>query len=482
MATINVNVPLKTEVIEEHHKLVTKANYDEQQESIIVEMDVRRAGWRKILKLPRGTKIHWADIRTIDIKELSALLWPISYRLTYGDGWYRDKQGNRHYFPIQPHLMGIDLARQCTQVVLRAAVLLSVMSGVGLRSVCWLMHELFHVDVSKSSLDRWIKQCAAQLPDAAGMAKILNANNPITQAHFDEIFAKGQRPKHCTIVLRDEYGRIFAAKEVQERNENTVTQFLKEVKGWGIELNSFYVDGCEAYRKAIQEVFPEAIIQYDYFHIIQSILKKLRRAFVSHRRELKQRTTQVDTPWYKSKLDALSKRLWEKRGLIFKNPENISSEENRQLLELMEQDHFIEELRCFMHRVWSVFQDSKNELSARQRLGHLKQRKQVTSDPQSAFAKSVAFLEGRFEDMIGFLRHPGIKRNSLAETGIRCLRRLERGHDGFRTAEGLQRYLRIYQAVKYCGWTVHRSSHELGLPMIATATGPPTANSSLDNS
>src|SRR5687767_683333 len=38
---------------------------------IVVEMDVRRAQWRRILGLPARTDIHWADVRTVDIKELS---------------------------------------------------------------------------------------------------------------------------------------------------------------------------------------------------------------------------------------------------------------------------------------------------------------------------------------------------------------------------------------------------------------------------
>jgi hypothetical protein len=59
---------------------------------------------------------------------------------------------------------------------------------------------LFHLQLSKSALDRWVKACAAQLPDAAGMVRALNADKPITQAHFDEICAMGQRPKRCSLV------------------------------------------------------------------------------------------------------------------------------------------------------------------------------------------------------------------------------------------------------------------------------------------
>jgi hypothetical protein len=473
--SIKFSLDVTTEVIDAHQELVTHSYADEAEKRLVVEMDVRRAKWRKTLGLGHRTQIHWADVRTVDIKELSSFGCAIVYRLTYGDGWYRGKDGKREYFALQPHLVGIDLCRQCTTVAVRASILLAVMGGIGLRGVCWLMQMLFHLEVSKSALDRWVKECAAQLPGAAEMAKVLNSDKRVTEGHFDEIFAKGQRPKRCTLVLRDEHGRIFAAQEIDSRDEKTVTAFLKEVKGWGIAPKRFFVDGCEAYRKAIGIVFSDAVIQYDYFHVIQGIFKKLRRAFVSHRRDVKKRSEEVGTPWYAAKLEALAKKLWDKRGLIFKNPDKMTPEEQAELLALMDEDSFVDTLRHFMDRVWGIFRDSKGQLGARQRLGRLKQHEEVQRDSKSAFAKTVAFLEDRFDDMTAFLRHPGVKRNSLAETGIRSLRRLERGHDGFRGPDGLQRYLRIYQAIKYCHWPVHRcdgGARPLGL---TGADPPPTA-------
>ncbi|MFH0903093.1 MAG: hypothetical protein V2A73_20885 [Pseudomonadota bacterium] len=91
----------------------------------------------------------------------------------------------------------------------------------------------------------------------------------------------------------------------------------------------------------------------------------------------------------------------------------------------------------------------------------------------TALHKAFTFLVGRFDDMIAYLRHPDlVQRNSLAETGIRFLRRLEQGHDGFRSAETLDAYVRIYQAVKYCGWRVHRFTPGLGLPDGGLTTSP----------
>jgi hypothetical protein len=71
------------------------------------------------------------------------------------------------------------------------------------------------------------------------------------------------------------------------------------------------------------------------------------------------------------------------------------------------------------------------------------------------YTKSISFLEENFKNMTTFLREKGVKRNSLFETGMRVLRRLEQNHDGFRSEKGRQNAMRIYQAVTYFGWTIH---------------------------
>ena len=52
------------------------------------------------------------------------------------------------------------------------------------------------------------------------------------------------------------------------------------------------------------------------------------------------------------------------------------------------------------------------------------------------YTKSISFLDDNLKNMTTFLRAPGARRSSLAETGMRALRRLERNHDGFRSEKG----------------------------------------------
>ncbi len=50
--------------------------------------------------------------------------------------------------------------------------------------------------------------------------------------------------------------------------------------------------------------------------------------------------------------------------------------------------------------------------------------------------RKFRFLESHFEWMTEYLRKDGVRRNSLAESGMRVLRRLEIEHDGFRSEKG----------------------------------------------
>ncbi len=465
LTSLRVHVPIATEALACNRNLVRQSQVEmvDGTETLVIELDARRHDWHRLLGLSRRkTSIRWENVRTVEVRELSTLLWPIHYRVTVGDGWYW-AEGRKRYFGVEEHLRGIDLRRGVTTLALRAAVLLSVCGGVGLRQVCWLLGMLFHFDVSKSALDRWIEEAASHLPDAQAMAKLLLADKPVAEAHFDEIFPRGR--KGPVLVVRDEHGRILVAEEVEHRDTDHVVPFLEKLKSWGFSFQRFYIDHCAAYAEAIGKVFPNAHIQYDYFHILQNVWRTLWRAFVAHRKSFQRRSKQSDTPWYRAKLEAIATRLWEKRGLLFTADEHLSDQQRAELGDIVAGDSFLQTVRCFLGRVRGIFTGSAGELGARQRLGRLKQL--AARQKSSVFGKVVKFLDSKFDQMITFLRVEGVRRNSLAETGMRSLRRLEQGHDGFRTAEARDRYLRLFQAIRYRRWSVHRRDGTLELPAAA---------------
>jgi hypothetical protein len=107
-----------------------------------------------------------------------------------------------------------------------------------------------------------------------------------------------------------------------------------------------------------QSTSPEACIQYDYFHILQNIRRKLWAYARVHRRAVEARSKKVRTPWYRERLEALAKTLWKKRYLLFKSDERMSPEEQQQLVEIMEADPKVGQLRAFLKGVWHTFRES----------------------------------------------------------------------------------------------------------------------------
>jgi hypothetical protein len=442
-------VPISTEVIEQNPECVTGG---ECRDGVLVVYlnALQQDHWQR-LGLSRETFIHWGPPYTIEVQELSGFCWPIRYGVTTAEGWYDDSRGRRYSFV--PVLKGLCLKRKVSHVTMRAGVFLAILAGIGCRRAAWLLEVLFHVTVSTSSLDRWIDEVAGRLPNADAIIVELNRRQAITEGHFDGFFPLGAKGK-CVLVLRDEHGRIIATDEVDSEKEEQVTPFLRRLKRTGLYITTFYIDHRQALRKAIQAVYPEARIQYDYFHIIQNIWRKLWAYALAHRRDVEERSKKVRTAWYREQLESLAKVLWKKRYLLFKSDQRMSPQEQQQLIEIMEADPKVRRLRNFLQGVWHLFRESRDEPEAREALEALKQVK-LEPKAREHTEKVFSFLEDHFELMITYLKHQDVQRNSLAESGIRVLRRLEVEHDGFRTPKGRENCLRLYQAVKYLGWSVH---------------------------
>jgi len=444
-----VTVPLVTEVINLNPDCTFTASYRDGK--LIIMVDTREQNVHERLGLWRRTKLYWGKEHEYEAQELSGLAWPIQYHVLTRDGYYK-KDGQRVHFTT--FVRGLDSNRGASETLMRAAALLFVVAGIGYRKAAWLLWELFRVEVSKSSLGRWVEAIAATLPSSNEMLKQLNERLPIGEGHLDELYPRGAAV--CMLVLKDEHGRILAMEEVPKRDERHVVAFLQRFTNVGIKFRAFYIDGCKAYYNAIRTVFGRSVaIQYDYFHIIQNAWRHLWLWMLQHRREQLKRGKESATQWYERKLVDLAQLLWENRYVLFKAEHRLTDQERGKLAYIMDTDRQVGRLRTFLRGIWHIFEDSTDMDRARVALAELKALPVDKNNPEP-FKKVLKFLETNFEWMTAYLRHPGVKRNSLAESGMRVLRRLEIDHDGFRTPKGRDDCLRIYQAVKYLNWKVHR--------------------------
>jgi hypothetical protein len=175
---------------------------------------------------------------------------------------------------------------------------------------------------------------------------------------------------------------------------------------------------------------------------------------VAHRRDIKKRAEKVTTPWYKKKLETLAVNLWENRYLLFKASSRMTDEEKEDLQKIVAADQKVSNLRSFLTGIWCIFDESQDENEAREALDKLKKTRRDSKKPAS-FQTVIKFIDNHFDWMIAYLSHEGVRRNSLSETSMRTLRRLEIEHDGFRSEKGRENFLRIYQAIKYLDWNVY---------------------------
>ena len=442
-----VQMPVTTEVIEKNADLQPKGKVEENR--LIIELDARQRDYHKLFQLKRNVPINWYNERTFEVQELSAFSWPLVYRITTADGYYTPTPGQRVNFTPQVH--GLCSKRKVSDVALRLGVFLCIIAGLGTRKASWLMSVLFQLTVSKSALDRWVEEVADNLPSEDEMVKLLHQQKPITQGHLDELFPRGTDA--CVLVLKDEHGRLLAAEEVAQRDEEHVKPFLERFQRLGLQFTSFYIDHWQAYFNAIGAVYPPAEIQYDYFHILQNLWRKVWGEFRCHRRDLKARGEAVETTWYARKLKKMATHLWKNRYLFFTAEENLSATEKETMQAVLTQQPEMSYLRGFLQKVRDIFDGPTTEAEAQEKFAELK--KYAAYQEDNGYTKSISFLAEHFPNMTTFLRVPGVQRNSLAESGMRVLRRLESNHDGFRSDKGRRNALKIYQAVMYLNWSIH---------------------------
>lgn len=448
---VSIEVPISTAVIEDNAGCVVGSEFKDG--AAIVYLDLRKQNHREILGIGKNVKLHWSkDTRSYEVQELSGFPWPLRYHVTTAEAWYHNAaDGNRVHYT--PPVVGLDPRAKVSHALQRASVLLIVIGAIGYRRASWLLGALFQVRTSKSALSRWVKDVANELPSQEEIARCLDEDKPITEAHLDEIYPRGRPGPGCVLVIKDEHGRILIAERVENKDAENVRRFLERFKSLGLAIKTFYIDHCETYRKVIPNVFPGVRIQLDYFHIIQNVWRHIWKYFVSFRRKVKARSEKSETPWYKARLKKLAGMLWKNRHLLFKSEKKLSEEEKTRLAELCETDVKVGSIRAFLSGVWNIFENSKDEKEARQALDELKA--QEVSRESKHHGRAVNFLEESFEQATTYLKHDDVKRNSLSETGMRTLRRLEKEHDGFRTDDSRDDFLRIYQVVRYLGWSVH---------------------------
>ena len=100
----------------------------------------------------------------------------------------------------------------------------------------------------------------------------------------------------------------------------------------------------------------------------------------------------------------------------------------------------------------NIFDHAHSEAQVRIKLKQLSQEINPVDDGH--LQKILTFFDAHWDQALRYLRKKGMgkhRRGSNSESGMRLLRRLEKNHDGIRSAATRHHYIQIYQVMKYLG-------------------------------
>jgi Transposase len=408
----------------------------------IIKFDLRQRDFQQ--ELGATSTLYWRkEAYHVDMHELSTFHNPIKYRFILAQGYYLDDQHQRMYFT--PEIKGVSTAQHMSHSIIRLACYLAVVCGVSLRHIALIFSSLFLIPITKSSIKRWIDDIGSNLPSQEEMLQQLLAIIPATECHIDGYYPRGT--DNCVMVVKDEHDRILMTHEAGSENGADARKLLQQLKDFGLNVTSAFADYSQSFTEAIKAVYPQARFQADHFHTVKNIWGHLKKALLSYRRKIKASG--------EAKNDQggieLAKTLWKLRWSLLKKPTNLSAEEKQAIAALeRENEGFVQSFRSIIRQLVNIFDHSHSEAQAKIRLKQL--RKDIQAVDDDHLDKILTFFDDHWDHALRYLRKKGMgkhRRGSNSESGMRLLRRLEKNHDGIRSAATRQHYIQIYQAIKY---------------------------------
>jgi hypothetical protein len=437
---VTVQRPFESAVTERYQDACVGSSIENG--ATIIKFDLRQRDFQQ--ELGATATLYWRkEAYHVDIHELSTFHNPIQYRFIIAQGYYLDDQNQRMDFT--PESKGVSTAQPMSHSIIRLACYLAVVCGVSLRHSALIFSSLFLMPITTSSIKRWIDDIGSNLPSQEEMLQQWLAITPATECHLDGYYPRGT--DNCVMVVQDAHDRLLMTHEAGSENGADARKFLQKLKDLGLNVTAALADYSQSFTEAIKAVYPQARFQADHFHTVKNIWGHLKKALLSYRRKIKASG--------EAKNDQegieLAKTLWKLRWSRLKKPTNLSAEEKQAIAALeRENEGFVQSFRSLIRQLVKIFDHSHSEAQAKIRLQQL--RKDIQAVDDDHLDKILTFFDDHWDHALRYLRKKGMgkhRRGSNSESGMRLLRRLEKNHDGIRSAATRQHYIQIYQAIKY---------------------------------
>jgi hypothetical protein len=295
---------------------------------------------------------------------------------------------------------------------------------------------------SKSTIDRWkheeadkysFKEIIARL----GFSGILSIDEykPRRSRTYDLIASDAVKDK---ILYLENIPRFYSARAIGSVGRGHIEAFLLTLKELGIRPWAMIFDLAAVFPKQARKLYPDIIIQFDYFHVTQAIYRDLKNALLKFRKDLRAQGLENERQY-----------IWEHKWRILKNMDKWTPTEHWVMENMISyyRGTLVEKVLIFKEQVRDIFNSSQDQKEAYAKRDAL--REETYWRDSYHLTKIVKFLSSwKFEYMTTYLKYPQIPRCGNSESCIRTFRQMEKVRYGL-TAKGRQDHLKLYQISKY---------------------------------
>jgi len=197
-----------------------------------------------------------------------------------------------------------------------------------------------------------------------------------------------------------------------------------------------------SFPQAIHEVYPEAKVRYDYFHIWEAVNRHLDNAMKGYSRYLRY----VGFP-------ELAKKVSSFRRIFLKHPKEYTEKDKRIMDEIILscKEDLLTNILVLKDRIRDIFENSSSQDEAYKKKNKL--YFEGWHKKNRHFKKIIKLFMNvpTCEYMFTCLKELNVPRSGNSENSIKLVRSWEGARYGFRTTKALQNHLKLYQIMKYLG-------------------------------
>lgn len=332
-------------------------------------------------------------------------------------------------------LKDIERYQRATRQLMVEAVAGVVQDNSTLQRIAQRLARSFNTTGSKSTLDRWKNKIAAEY-DFPQIISRLDFSGALS---IDEYMPR--RGGRYERIAGDALNvRLLYLEPVPWfYGRGVTTRFLEKLSSFGLCPYCVIFDLWTTFPKVVHHVCPEALLQYDHFHVTKWLWHYLKNALIQFRKSLKGKRWQYHR-----------EELLEMKWGLLKNMDRWTQKDHLLLPEMIQiyKGTPVEKILLFKETLWDIFDLSQSKREALNKRNNLK-RAHWWQDSWH-LQKCMAFpSSAKFDLMITYLEDSRVPRCGNSETLVNVLRQMEVVRRGFKTAQGRMNHLKLFQITHY---------------------------------